>query len=243
VARGGHAVRIYASVDELVATVVPFLADGLAAGEPAVVIARRAHLDPIEAALAEHRFAPALLVTAEADDTLAAITSEAGIARDDFERVVGGMLDLVTAEVPGRTPRVFGEMVDVLVERGETGTAVELERLWNTLADTRRFELLCAYGLDVFERAAQLMPLPDVCRLHTHVHPAADMDRFSRAVDGALEEVLGPAEVGKVYMLAADRESERVPLAELALMWVSANMPVLSERVLASARRRYAAAA
>ena len=232
-----HAVRIYAEDDELLGTVVPFLAEGLAAGDPAVVIARRAHLEAIEARLAE----PKLHVTADADDTLAAISSDAGVTHADFERVVGGMLDLATAELPGRAPRVYGEMVDVLVERGETWQALALEVMWNALAETRSFDLLCAYRLDVFERGPQLMPLPDVCRLHTHAQLAGDPERFSHAVEGALEEVLGASEVGKVYMLAADRDHDRVPLAQLALMWVSANMPVLSERILASARRRYAA--
>jgi len=229
-------VRIYADDDELLDTVVPFLAEGLEAGDPAVVIARRAHLDEIDARLMSE-----LLVTAEADETLAAISSDAGIAHADFERVVGSMLERVTAELPGRTPRVYGEMVDVLVERGETWQALALEVMWNALAEKHTFDLLCAYRLDVFERGPQLMPLPDVCRLHTHAQLAGDPELFSQAVDGALEEVLGASEVGKVYMLAAGGDRDRVPLAELALMWVSANMPVLSERILASARERYAA--
>jgi len=229
-------VRIYADDDELLGTVVPFLAEGLAAGDPTVVIARRSHLDEIE-----ERLTSELLVTAEADETLAAIGSDAGIAHADFERVVGAMLERVTAELPGRTPRVYGEMVDVLVECGETWQALALEVMWNALAEKHAFDLLCAYRLDVFERGPQLMPLPDVCRLHTHAQLAGDPERFSQAVDGALEEVLGASEVGKVYMLAAGGDRDRVPLAELALMWVSANMPVLSERILASARERYAA--
>ena len=84
--------------------------------------------------------------------------------------------------------------------------------------------------------------LPDVCRLHSHVLPCPDPARLTRAVDQALEEVLGAAEAGKVYVLVGQElRSDRIPMAQVLLMWVSANMPALAERVLASARARYEA--
>jgi len=56
----------------------------------------------------------------------------------------------------------------------------------------------------------------------------------------ALEEVLGASEAGKVYALVGEQiRRGRVPSPQLALMWVSANMPALADRILASARKRY----
>ena len=68
----------------------------------------------------------------------------------------------------------------------------------------------------------------------------APTSRLQRAVDQALEEVLGAAEAGKVYMVVGPEiRADRVPTAQLLLMWISENMPMLAERVLASARARY----
>jgi hypothetical protein len=114
--------------------------------------------------------------------------------------------------------------------------------LWNDLARRRDFSLLCGYGLDVFDREAQAGTLPHVCRTHSHVLPVADPARLQRAVDQALEEVLGAAEAGKVYVVVAQQiRADRVPTAQVLLMWISENMPTLAERVLASARARYLA--
>jgi hypothetical protein len=86
----------------------------------------------------------------------------------------------------------------------------------------------------------QISPLPDVCRVHTHVRPAADSARFTRAVDRALGDVLGADQAGKVYsMVGEEARRGRVPVPQLALMWVSANMPALADRVFSVARAQY----
>jgi MEDS: MEthanogen/methylotroph, DcmR Sensory domain len=64
------------------------------------------------------------------------------------------------------TVRAYGEMVDVLWKRGNTAAAIRLEALWNTLADTQPFSLLCGYAADnVYENSA----VEDICRQHSHV--------------------------------------------------------------------------
>src|SRR5260221_272567 len=121
--------------------------------------------------------------------------------------------------------------------------ALAVEERWNELGRSRRFlSLLCGYRLDVFDRGVQAGLLVDICRTHTHVLPAADPARLERAVDAALEAVLGRDSAGKVYVLVGReiRES-RVPAAQLVLMWVSENVPALAERILAAARAGYAA--
>ena len=126
------------------------------------------------------------------------------------------------------------------VQRGQQNAAVALEELWNRLARTRRFALLCGYRLDVFDRQSQVATLRDVCNLHTHVVPSADDDRLAHAVDDALVGVLGAQGAGQVYSLVGPEIRERrVPPPQLALMWVSENMPMNAERILAAARTRY----
>ena len=60
-----------------------------------------------------------LLFCADADTTLAAIMDGDRPSADRFDAVVGGLLDRVGARFPQRRIRAFGEMVDLLCERGE----------------------------------------------------------------------------------------------------------------------------
>jgi hypothetical protein len=245
--RCAHGVQIYADVDELADSVATYLARGFDAGEPAIVVATPDHarrfleqlaLRGWDAARIER---DACLRLEDAEATLAAIMQGGrGPSRAVFEQIVGGLLDDAEKGAPGREVRAFGEMVDLLSERGETGAAAELEALWNDLGRRRRFSLLCGYRLDVFDRASQVGMLPDVCRAHSHVLPASNSARLARSVDLALEEVLGPVEAGKVYAIVGEQiRRGRVPSPQLVLMWVSANMPALADRILASARTRY----
>jgi hypothetical protein len=236
-----HSVQLYRDEAELAEAVGSYLGSAVDAGDPCLVVATPQHDARFAEALGsrtpEER---ALLTSADAEQTLAALMADGEPSGDRFEAVVGGLLDSIAAAHPGRHIRVFGEMVDLLCQRGKCTAAVALERLWNELQRKRPFSLLCAYELDVFDRAAQTGPLPEVCREHTRVHAAADPARLTRAVDRALEEVLGADQAGKVYLLVGEEARRgRIPIAQLALMWVSENMPALADRVLAAARSQY----
>jgi hypothetical protein len=236
----GHVVQIYRREDELARAVAAYLAEGFAAGEPALVVATPAHLEAFADEFANLGSDTALMTVADADETLAAFMEPDGPSRTRFVAAVGRLLDAIAGRNPARRIRVFGEMVDLLSQRGKTKAAIRLEEFWNDLARSRDFSLLCGYHLDVFDRATQVSPLPGVCRTHAHVRAAADPARLTRAVDRALGDVLGSDQAGKVYlMVGAEARRGRVPVAQLALMWISANMPALADRVLSSARGYY----
>ena len=94
----------------------------------------------------------------------------------------------------------------------------------------------------MFDRESQSTTLPWVCELHSHVLPARHYPRFAHSVDRALDEVLGPDETGRIYLLMSRQgQEDRVPLAQRIQMWVSANRPSLADRILASARAHYLA--
>jgi hypothetical protein len=243
---GGHGVQIYRRENELADSVTSYIAAGFAVGDPALVVVCPEHWALFADALVTRNWdvaelqARGLLTVADAEATLAAFMSGGRPSPVRFEEVVGGVLDSISQRHPGRRIRSFGEMVDLLSLRGEREAALALEDLWNRLARKRDFSLLCAYQLDVFDRASQATTLPGVCRSHTHVKPAFDSTRLTVAVDRALGEILGRVEAGKVYLLVAEEaRQERISVAQLALMWVSANMPVSADRILASARLHY----
>jgi hypothetical protein len=245
-----HAVCLYREVGELAGPVAAFLAEGLAAGEPAVVVATPAHWQRFAQALHTLGWSTAelerdgRLVVADAATTLAAVLDAGKPSAQHFERVIGSVLDRAAGGDRTQSVRVFGEMVDLLSERGDAAGASALEDLWNELRTHRPFSLLCAYAVDLFDREAQVGLLPDVCRTHSHVAPASDADRLQQAVDHALTQTLGAYDAEKVYaVVAAQAREQRVPASQLALMWVSAHMPKTAERILEAARTHYGDAA
>jgi hypothetical protein len=58
-------------------------------------------------------------------------------------------------------------MVDVLWKDGQTAAAIRLETLWNQLAQTHSFALLCGYSMGNFYKDAAARE--DICHQHTHV--------------------------------------------------------------------------
>lgn len=243
-----HAVQIYSHADELAESVAAYLSAGFAAGDPGLVIAIPEHVDRYSERLAAAGWdagqmqRSGMLVVMDAEQTLDAFMVDVEPDPELFEQVVGDLLDRLAERFPGGHVRAFGEMVDLLCRRGHPDAAVRLEQLWNTMVQSRRFSLLCGYQLNLFDRRSQVDTLPDVCRAHSHVLPAVDPDRLERAVDRALEEILGAQAAGKVYVVVRSEAPESsAPMSQLILMWVSVNMPLLAERILASARTHYTA--
>jgi hypothetical protein len=241
-AQAAHAAQIYTESNELAESVAAYFSAGFDKGEPAILVATATHASLVLERLAASGWdakridAHGLLVNVDADAMLEQIMDGPLPGDAAFERVVGGLLD----EFPEARVRIYGEMVDMLCRRGQQNAAVALEELWNRLARTRRFALLCGYRLDVFDRRSQVETLRSVCNLHTHVAPSADADRLAHAVDDALVGVLGAQGAGQVYSLVgAEIRERRVPPPQLALLWVSENMPMNAERILSAARTRY----
>ena len=156
-----------------------------------------------------------------------------------FEAVVGGLMDQVGARFPTAGSVPSARWSTSSANAATPSAAAALEELWNRMARRRSFSLLCGYRVDVFDREAQVWVLPQICRSHSHVLTARDPERLERAVDAALEETLGQ-QAGQVYaMLGEQGRRKQVPAAQLALMWVSSQMPRSAERILESARAHY----
>jgi hypothetical protein len=234
-----HAVQIYHGQADLVSTVAPYLATGLVQGSPVLVIATAEHWRAFEPALPDD--AGGLLAVRDAHETLAAISDGGRVCADRFERHVGGLVDELAARFPGRTIRAFGEMVDLLWQRGEREEALALEELWNGLQQTRPVALLCAYCVDVFDVDVQTGGLADVFRLHTHARPVPDTAKLSAALDQALSEVVGPSRAARVYLDVAHAVPRgSVPRAQAVLSWLCAHDRSTAVAVLARTRAHYA---
>ncbi len=167
-----HAVRFYEDDSSLCRIVTDFIGDGLVARQPAVVIATPAHREEINRGL--HALAldvrrlqeSRMLLVLDAEETLSAFMKDGVPDPVAFRATVGGVLDLATAGRPNATVRAYGEMVDWLWKQGTADAAIRLEMLWNQLADTRAFSLLCGYSMGNFYKQGAY---EDICSQHTHV--------------------------------------------------------------------------
>jgi hypothetical protein len=168
-----HAVRFYENDKSLFTTVGQFLSEGLVAGEPAIVIATRAHqqgiIDELTDRLIDVDRARRIgdLVLLDADDTLALFMTPSGPNAHLFEQYVGRVIDQVVCGHRASLVRAYGEMVDVLWRDGQTDAAVQVEILWNQLATKFAFSLLCGYAMGHFYKQAD--QLARVCAHHTFV--------------------------------------------------------------------------
>ena len=173
-----HAVQFYSDEAELLKTVGNFLSEGLLAGQPAIVIATPEHRLAIEGALGSHLIDVAAakrlgdLVMLDAEETLATFMVDQSPVGSLFRRNVGETIDQTVRGREGTPIRAYGEMVDVLWKQGKTDAAVRLEVLWNNLAETHAFSLLCGYAIGNFYK--QTDRYQAVCDLHTHVHAHED---------------------------------------------------------------------
>jgi hypothetical protein len=243
-----HAVQVYDDLAELAASVGHYLDAGFRNGQPAVLISTSDRFDAFARELEARGWdidqleARGLLARFDAEQTLDAFMDGEIPSAERFEQVVGGAIDRVASRFPDATIRAFGDMVDLLWRQGNEAGAIALEELWNDLAETRRFALLCGYHLDIFDLDVQTSALPEIARVHTHPRPAADTSRLAAAVDKALAEVLGPVEAGQIYLQVAEQVPHtQLPRAQAVLMWLSQQNPTGAQRVLKRVRTHYVA--
>jgi hypothetical protein len=241
-----HAVHVYSELSELAPSVARFLDSGFRAGEPAIVIATEGHRGVFAEELARLGSAPGLLerqgmlVCGDAEALLDRFMDAEAPSAERFERVVGGLVDELSARHPGRTIRAFGEMVDVLWRRGQRKAAIALEELWNELAKTRSFALLCGYHLDIFEPDVQREGLPEVLGVHSHARTVAEPSRLARAVDLALTEVVGPVRAARIYLDVAEQiPPGSLPRGQAVLSWLGACQLPDARAILERARMHY----
>lgn len=196
----GHAVSFYDEDSELTDVVGTYVADGLAANQPVVVIATAPHRESIDEFLDQQGIDPARVradgsyEALDAADTLGAFMLDGAPDAERFHALIGGVLD--HARAGGATVRAFGEMVALLWQRGDITGAITLESLWNDLAQEQHFTLHCAYPTFALD-PVDLSHVGRVCALHSSVLPPrsyGSTTTFATTRDGlGRSEVFVPA--------------------------------------------------
>ena len=181
-----HIVRFYDDDAFLCTTVAEYLLEGHRQGSSLVAITTGEHRTGIEQGLtaggldvAEAK-ATGRLTLMDAELTLLEFAIggfDSGVLDPGaYRHVIGGAIDDALRVSPAGHVRAYGEMVDLLLRRGNESAMVHLEELWNELRATRPFQLYCGYGLSHLDRAEDHDPFEKICKLHSHVLPAESYD-------------------------------------------------------------------
>jgi CheY-like chemotaxis protein len=181
----GHAVLFYEDASCLSRTIASFFSEGFANGDPVILIARPRTFEGVVAHLAalhgmaahdvERRF-----LYVDASSALGQILDDGMPDRGRFDQSFAEIRAQLGGDGSQRRAYVYGEMVDLLCERGDHRAAVRMEELWNEQRSGSNWSVLCAYGLESFDDDINAHQFRAVCRQHTHVIPA---EGFTNAPD------------------------------------------------------------
>jgi hypothetical protein len=172
-----HIVQLFDGSETLGVAVASHLIQAFQHDGHALVVSRPAHFHEISHQLAQRGYATADLLAEgrmtvlDAEATLRQFMHAGAPHPATFDRVVGALV----RELAERGPLlIYGEMVDLLAEQGDFIAAEELEALWNRLADTTSFSLLCGYAASHFAAPRCEGRLSRVCSSHTRVQQSGD---------------------------------------------------------------------
>jgi hypothetical protein len=175
-----HGVQFYEDDAVLIDLLSRFAGSALVSGDSAVIIATRRHRDALTSRLKRRGFDTAVakrqgrFVALDAAGTLASFMRngrpEPLLLGDRMGKVLEAAAS--SAEDGRRRVVVFGEMVALLWSQGKIEAALQLEELWNRLAELHAFSLCCAYPMQGFAGSAHAAPFLKICAQHSHVFPA-----------------------------------------------------------------------
>jgi hypothetical protein len=167
-----HEVQLFDEPESLAETVGGYLFDGWQQGETLLIVVRPDNWSrvsrvlelrgcPVDAVVASGR-----LVVFDAPTTLASIVRNGQPALDGFHETVVRPIDRLWSQFRKRL-RIYGEMVDILASQDDFNGALALERLWNVLAASYPFTLLCGYSSGHFGDPRTASVLADICGAHS----------------------------------------------------------------------------
>jgi PAS domain S-box-containing protein len=173
-------VQLYTDDGFLIDVLSRFVGGALAVGDGALVVATKSHRVALEKRLSAHGLdaAKAILqgrfVVLDATETLSKFMVNGSVDDQRFNDIIGGVLTQVRSAVDGKERRiaVFGELVALLWAEGKPQMAIRVEQLWNDLAESHSFSLLCAYPMTGFHNEGHIEPFLTMCGQHSGVVPS-----------------------------------------------------------------------
>jgi hypothetical protein len=245
-----HIVQLYQDQQFLNRAVCRFAAAAIANGEGVILVPTVAHWDAfrprledegVDVKAAEKR---GQLTIVDADDLLPTFMRD---GMPDSPVFLGLAANVVSqARADGRYPKVrwWGEMVNLLWERGDTAASMNLEDLFDHLAHEQDIAIFCSFLMDNFNGDVHARMLPRLGENHSHLIPVEDYARLERAVSDALRDTVGPDEsrVLEGQLLSRYPGPFHMPRSQALLLALRQTLPLVADDVLKRSRTLYDAA-
>ena len=242
-----HIVQLYQDQQFLNRAVCRFAASAIANGEGVILVPTAAHWDGfrprLEAAGVDTQAAQASgqLTVVDADELLPQFMRD---AMPDAPVFLGLAADVIAnARDGGRYPKVrwWGEMVNVLWERGDVAASMDLEDQFDRLAREHEIAIFCSFVMDNFDGEVHSRMLPRLGQNHSHLIPVEDYARLERAVADALRETVGAdeARVLEEQLLSRAPSPFQMPRSQALLLALRETLPVVADAVLTRSRKLY----
>jgi hypothetical protein len=244
-----HIVQLYQDDEFLSRAVCRFAGAALANGEAVILVPTLAHWNAIRPRLeAEGTDVNAArergqLTVVDAEEFLPRFMRDAMPDSPVFLGLAAHVID--AARAGGRYQRVrwWGEMVNVLWERGNVAASMGLEDLFDKLARDHDMAIFCSFLMDNFDGDVHARMLPRLGTNHSHLIPVENYARLERAVADALRETVGPDEAFALEsrVLADYQTPLDMPRAQALLLALRKVLPAVADPVLQRSRHLYSA--
>ncbi len=245
-----HIVQLYQDEQFLNRAVCRFAAAAIANGEGIILVPTIAHWDAfrprlesegVDVKAAEKR---GQLTIVDADNLLPTIMHD---GMPDSPVFLGLAANVVSqARGAGRYPKVrwWGEMVNILWERGDVAASMNLEDLFDKLAHEEDIAIFCSFLMDNFNGDVHARTLPRLGENHSHLIPVEDYARLERAVSEALRDAVGSDEsrVLEDRLLSRYPGVFHMPRSQALLLALRQTLPLVADDVLQRSRTLYRAA-
>ena len=242
-----HIVQLYQDPSFLNRAVCRFAASALANGEGVILVPTLEHWNAfrprLEAEGVDVDDAQRLgqLTVVDADQLLPKFMRD---SMPDAPVFLGLAADVIaTSRAQDRYPRVrwWGEMVNVLWERGDVAASMNLEDLFDQLAHEQNIAIFCSFVMDNFNGEVHTRMLPRLGLNHSHLIPVEDYERLENAVADALRDTVGAdeAQVLEKRLLAGYPARFNMPRAQALLLALRHVLPVVADPVLQRTRALY----
>lgn len=244
-----HVVQLYQDEQFLSRAVCRFAASAIANGEGIILVPTAAHWDAIRPRLeaegvdVQSAQARRQLSVVDADDLLPGFMRQNMPDGPLFFGLAADVIAQARTNAPSFKVRWWGEMVNVLWERGDVAASMRLEDLFDQLAHEHDLAIFCSFLMNNFDGDVHARMLPRLGLNHSHLIPVEDYARLERAVSNALRETVGVAEAGVLEGRLRERSEGRLnmPRPQALLMALREVLPQVGETVLKRSGQIYSA--
>jgi hypothetical protein len=245
-----HILQLYQDHDFLNSAVCRYIGAGLANGDRIILFPTLTHWNAFRQLLATEGVdvqaarERGQLTVVDANELLPRFMRDAMPDPHLFNAVIADVFRQARAGGRYQKMRAWGELVDVLWERGDVAGSMNLEDLFDQLNKKIGIAMFCSYLMDNFNGDVHAHMLPRLGTNHSHLIPVQDYARLERAVADALRETAGPEEarVLESQLLSRYQPPFSMPRSQALLLALRQFLPAIADPVLQRSRNLYSAA-